>query len=664
MIDAAAEKTEKKLKQIENRLKKLYKESEADVTKAWTEYITAQDDKIERLKEAYGNAKDFGTAEDVKRIGKELGVARAERTLQNQYYKDMVAETTRKLAGVNQQALAYLNGQMFWVYAENFNQAAKDADKVGFRFDMVDEATVRRRVMDGNIKLPKKKLSIPKDMRWNTKQLNSAVLQGIVNGESMDKIAARIYPIVDNNAAAAIRNARTMVTGAQNQGRQDSYKQMADMGIVLKKVWMATPDERTRESHLLLDGEEVEYNKEFSNGLMFPGDPGGAPEEVYNCRCTMVTDIVGFRKADGRIERIAVKDTDDFHEQQIADEAQRRAKEEAERQEKMLAAPPKPGQGRMMGRSADGYSNEDVKEMERYILDDGESGEVYELMAEDMSPVNEYVRRGHSAYYTNEDNEVHFHKNKVIAGDDLHPPYETHFHEYGHWIDYNAMNPNDPFPFSLNYKNADGKTLGEVVTDEWGTRIAKMVEEKQLSGALKMFDADTSIGMGADGYMYQELANLRKTMGWKRDHPEYKRIRGEIEALRTDSARRDYYEKHFDLFRKAYPPDYYYRKQTAIKDFCREMKSKYSLSARGDLSDMFETYSVRNGGPDFPFGAGHGSTYTKRTGAVTKETFAEMFSAEIANKESLELIQEYLPESYNMFKTMLGEIKKEVRRRR
>lgn len=327
MIDQAADKTEKKLKQIERRLKKLYKDSEADITKAWTEYITAQDDKIEKLKEAYGNEKDFGTAEDVKRIGKELGVARAERTLQNQYYKDMVAETTRKLAGVNQQALAYLNGQMFWVYAENFNQAAKDADKVGFRFDMVDEATVRRRAMDGNIKLPKKKLSVPKDMRWNTKQLNSAVLQGIVNGESMDKIAARIYPIVDNNAAAAIRNARTMVTGAQNQGRQDSYQQMADMGIVLKKVWMATPDERTRESHLLLDGEEVEYNKEFSNGLMFPGDPGGAPEEVYNCRCTMVTDIVGFRKADGRIEKIAVKDTDDFHEQQIADEAKRRAKE-------------------------------------------------------------------------------------------------------------------------------------------------------------------------------------------------------------------------------------------------------------------------------------------------------------------------------------------------
>ena len=32
----------------------------------------------------------------------------------------------------------------------------------------------------------------------------------------------------------------------------------------------------------------------FSNGCRFPGDPHGPAEEVYNCRCTLVSAIKGF----------------------------------------------------------------------------------------------------------------------------------------------------------------------------------------------------------------------------------------------------------------------------------------------------------------------------------------------------------------------------------
>ena len=309
-MDSAARQTEKKLKEVEKTLEKLYKDSQADITKAWKEYMAAQNAYVKDLQEAYQNAKLYGTAKEAREIGKELGVAKAERTLQNQYYKDMVKETTKKLAEVNQTALAYVNNQMTWVYTTNFNQAAKDAEKVGFNFHLVDEGTVKRRVLDGDITSPfmtqGKHLNIPKDMRWNTKQLNSSVLQGIVNGESMQKIADRILPIVNNNTSAAIRNARTMVTGAQNEGRQDSYEYMQDNGVLLNKVWMATHDERTRTSHAELDGEEVGINDPFSNGLMYPGDPNGDPEEVYNCRCTMVTHVVGFEKADGRIEYVDI----------------------------------------------------------------------------------------------------------------------------------------------------------------------------------------------------------------------------------------------------------------------------------------------------------------------------------------------------------------------
>ena len=328
MIDKAASETEKRLKKIEKELKKIYKQSQDDVTKAWKAYMSTQDAYVKDLQEAYATAKQFGTAEEAREIGRQLGIAKAERTLQNQYYKDMVKETARKISEVNQIALAYVNNQMPWVYATNFNEAAKTMDKVGFRFDMVDESTVRRRVLDGDIKLPRKKINDPKDMQWNTKQLNSSVLQGIVNGEPLNKIADRIMPIVNNNAASAIRNARTMMTGAQNEGRQDSFERMDDMGVVVHKVWIATPDERTRESHFELDGEEVPYDEPFSNGLMYPGDPSGAPEEVYNCRCTMRSQVVGFRKADGRIEPVDLPEHEGLHQQQMEEERERREQTE------------------------------------------------------------------------------------------------------------------------------------------------------------------------------------------------------------------------------------------------------------------------------------------------------------------------------------------------
>jgi GntR family transcriptional repressor for pyruvate dehydrogenase complex len=116
-----------------------------------------------------------------------------------------------------------------------------------------------------------------------------------LSGESMDKIANRILPIVDSNKSAAIRNARTMVTGAENGGRLDSYHRLEEDGVILEKGWMATMDDRVRESHAELDGEYVGIDDPFSNGLMYPGDPDGDPEEVYNCRCTMVTRIVAFK---------------------------------------------------------------------------------------------------------------------------------------------------------------------------------------------------------------------------------------------------------------------------------------------------------------------------------------------------------------------------------
>ena len=280
---------------MERRIKTEYTRARDELTKRFTDFMNTQGAYVNDLQNEYEDLKMMGFDAEARKVGEELGKQKRKLTIYSEKYKEMIDYTTDRLANINQAALDYINGRIPKVYITNYNQMKKDCSKIGVSFSLVDEHTVARRIKDGEIRLPKKKISIPKDKRWNKKNLNSAVIQGILQGESMDDIAKRIYPIVDYNKKAAIRNARTMVTSAENQGRLDSYKSANDRGIVTRKEWVATEDSRTRISHLHLNGEVVDVNKEFSNGLMYPADPNGAGKEVYNCRCTMVSEIVGFK---------------------------------------------------------------------------------------------------------------------------------------------------------------------------------------------------------------------------------------------------------------------------------------------------------------------------------------------------------------------------------
>ena len=107
-------------------------------------------------------------------------------------------------------------------------------------------------------------------------------------------------------------HARTAMTSAQNGGRQERYQEAEDLGIKFKKVWLATFDDRTRETHADLDGQAVKSNEPFKiDGyeIDYPGDAHAAPEMVYNCRCTMTTELDDYpSNFDRRAYEIPSKD--------------------------------------------------------------------------------------------------------------------------------------------------------------------------------------------------------------------------------------------------------------------------------------------------------------------------------------------------------------------
>jgi SPP1 gp7 family putative phage head morphogenesis protein len=116
------------------------------------------------------------------------------------------------------------------------------------------------------------------------KQLRKTLVDAIIDGATIPEIKTAVKEIFGfAEGFRSERIARTETIGATNYGSREAIKQS---GLQCKKEWIATVDSRTRDSHAEMDGETVGLDDQYSNGLMFPGDPDGAPEEIINCRCT------------------------------------------------------------------------------------------------------------------------------------------------------------------------------------------------------------------------------------------------------------------------------------------------------------------------------------------------------------------------------------------
>jgi hypothetical protein len=120
-------------------------------------------------------------------------------------------------------------------------------------------------------------------------QIVNAVRKGYDDGLGQRGVASMILDAVPQLAAyRADAIARTETHGAANYGSQEAAKQT---GVPMKKEWLASYDDRTRETHREAGKQPaIGMDDTFRVGdsdLQFPGDPAGDPEEVINCRCSL-----------------------------------------------------------------------------------------------------------------------------------------------------------------------------------------------------------------------------------------------------------------------------------------------------------------------------------------------------------------------------------------
>lgn len=295
-MDVAHKQTDKLIADLEKRIADEYKRAGLDIQAKLNKYLeqyTAQDEKQRNLLKAGKITRDE-YQQWVKRH-----VAIGQRW---QAVRDGIAED---YYNVNKIARSMVTGFQYEAYALNHNFATYQVEHdalVDTNYTLYDRQTVERIIRDEPdlFHAPGKKVAAEiarnKDLAWNKQHVNSAILQGILQGESIPDLAKRLRSVTGGNYHAAVRNARTAMTGAQNAGRVNGYKRAEGMGINLEQEWVATLDGRTRHEHRQLHGQRVKIGTPFKiDGyeLDYPGDPKGEAFLVYNCRCTVIAQIRG-----------------------------------------------------------------------------------------------------------------------------------------------------------------------------------------------------------------------------------------------------------------------------------------------------------------------------------------------------------------------------------
>jgi len=128
--------------------------------------------------------------------------------------------------------------------------------------------------------------------------LKEELTRGFVNGDTYPQISRRVKDLLEGDAGKAIRIVRTESTRIYNEAQYDSILHAAEQGIIMTKTWISSRDDRTRESHEMLDGVTIPVDEPFvidGDEGMFPGDFSEA-RNVINCRCTVEYNVVAINK--------------------------------------------------------------------------------------------------------------------------------------------------------------------------------------------------------------------------------------------------------------------------------------------------------------------------------------------------------------------------------
>lgn len=262
------------------------------LNKRQKEILQAQlDNEKAVLKKLEGNYKD---ALDEINSKIELLMARQDADMQHVIYQ---VEYQKALRTQVQSILENLQTNEFGTIAEYLAKAYEDGF-IGTMYDLqgqgiplifpLDQKAVVAAIQNETKLSENLYTALGKDIVDLKKKITGEISRGLSSGQMFSEISRNIASwarIPKNNA---MRITRTEAHRIQCKATADAQHKAKEKGADVLKQWDSTLDSKTRESHVAMDGEVVELDETFSNGLEYPGDPKGSAEEVINCRCALL----------------------------------------------------------------------------------------------------------------------------------------------------------------------------------------------------------------------------------------------------------------------------------------------------------------------------------------------------------------------------------------
>lgn len=303
MADLGHQLTDKELAALEKRIAREYAQAAKDMRRKLRDYM-------EQFEEGKAAQKALLDAGKITKKQYQDWVYR--HTMMGRQWRDMKNVLAEDLKNANDIALRMSHDQMADIYALNANYAMFQIEHdfgidTGFTLYNHDTAeyllSEQRQLMPGPSARKAKEIAENKAMQWNRQKIQSAVLQGVLQGESPYEVAKRLMGVAQMGYNASVRYARTMTTSAQNAGRYNSYRRAKGLGVDLTIEWQATLDGRTRHEHRMMHGQRRDVDEPFEvDGvkILYPAQsdgPGSSdiPQSlIWNCRCTLLAWVKGF----------------------------------------------------------------------------------------------------------------------------------------------------------------------------------------------------------------------------------------------------------------------------------------------------------------------------------------------------------------------------------
>lgn len=307
MADRGHELTDEYLKRLEQRMadeySRAYEEMARKVLKYWEQF-------------SEGEEKQRKLLEAGKITQAEYNAWRFRHIMVGQRWEAMLDVLTVDAHNTNvlaRQMVAKAMPDVFMLNANYTTYQLEHDGRIDTGFTLYDHDAAMFLMEDRDLMPPPSeqlasRIAANKDMQWNKRHIQSAVLQGILQGENPYDIAKRLIGVAGMagvgamNYRAAVRYARTMVTSAQNAGRYEAFNRAERLGVELTIEWVATLDGRTRHEHRLMHGMRTKVNEPFVvNGIriLYPAQQGPGSSDIpqrliWNCRCTLNGWVKGF----------------------------------------------------------------------------------------------------------------------------------------------------------------------------------------------------------------------------------------------------------------------------------------------------------------------------------------------------------------------------------